>query len=148
MSCFVLCTPRPPPRQSVADFLQEVTNRRDQEQYWTGNNSSSSSSSYRYVPVSEFAAAFAASALGQQAAREVAGGYDRSKEEVDALVYKKYAVSMDLMLEGNGTAGIWWGVKIVCTKDCVKVGVLGVGRGGAEVLGPIRVVCYNVSSSR
>ncbi|KAL5994751.1 Pleiotropic drug resistance protein tur2, partial [Asimina triloba] len=42
-----------PERKGVADFLQEVTSRKDQQQYWAHKNEP-----YRYIPVKEFADAF------------------------------------------------------------------------------------------
>lgn len=53
-----------PPRKGEADFLQEVTSRKDQGQYWVGPGP------YSFVPVAHFEAAFRASAEGRARAAE------------------------------------------------------------------------------
>ncbi|KAK0598474.1 hypothetical protein LWI29_034970 [Acer saccharum] len=50
---FETCGFRCPERKGTADFLQEVTSKKDQEQYWADKNKQ-----YRYIPVPEFAARF------------------------------------------------------------------------------------------
>ncbi|GLT50495.1 hypothetical protein SLA2020_239780 [Shorea laevis] len=47
--CGFKCTER----KETADFLQEVTSRKDQEQYWVDRNKP-----YRYITVTEFANKF------------------------------------------------------------------------------------------
>ncbi|MCI17297.1 ABC transporter G family member 31-like, partial [Trifolium medium] len=42
-----------PPRKGIADFLQEVTSKKDQAQYW-----SDPSKPYEFIPVREIAEAF------------------------------------------------------------------------------------------
>lgn len=44
---------RCPERKNIADFLQEVTSKMDQEQYWAGDRRE-----YQYIPVSKFAESF------------------------------------------------------------------------------------------
>ncbi|KAJ7174242.1 hypothetical protein O6H91_Y542400 [Diphasiastrum complanatum] len=77
-----------PERKGVADFLQEVTSRKDQEKYWA-----SSSIPYRYVSVKEFAEGFAKFHVGQNLSQELATPSDKSKSHPAALVTNKYALS-------------------------------------------------------
>ncbi|WJX31315.1 ABC transporter G member 31 [Trifolium repens] len=49
-----------PPRKGVADFLQEVTSKKDQEQYWAD-----SSKPYQFISVPEIAEAFRNSKFGK-----------------------------------------------------------------------------------
>ncbi|EFJ21485.1 hypothetical protein SELMODRAFT_443490 [Selaginella moellendorffii] len=77
-----------PPRKGVADFLQEVTSRKDQEQYWADKRMP-----YRFIPVQEFADAFQKFHVGQNIAEELARPFDKSKSHPAALVTQKYALS-------------------------------------------------------
>ncbi|KAH1258747.1 ABC transporter G family member 39 [Glycine max] len=69
-----------PERKGVADFLQEVTSKKDQQQYWSRRNEP-----YRYVSVPEFA--------GKKLASEIKVPYDKSQTNEAALVKKKYGIS-------------------------------------------------------
>ncbi|XP_030957212.1 pleiotropic drug resistance protein 2-like [Quercus lobata] len=62
-----------PDRKGVADFLQEVTSKKDQEQYWFKKNHP-----YRYISVSEFAQAFGSFHIGQQLLADLSVPYDKS----------------------------------------------------------------------
>ncbi|XP_050366567.1 pleiotropic drug resistance protein 1-like [Argentina anserina] len=77
-----------PERKGVADFLQEVTSRKDQEQYWAHLHEP-----YRFVTVSEFAEAFQAFHIGQRLGDELASPFDSSKSHRAALTAKKYGVN-------------------------------------------------------
>ncbi|KAM5564596.1 pleiotropic drug resistance protein 1-like [Rosa sericea] len=77
-----------PERKGVADFLQEVTSRKDQEQYWAHLHKP-----YRFVTVTEFAEAFQAFHIGQRLGDELASPFDRSKSHRAALTAKKYGVN-------------------------------------------------------
>ncbi|CAI0407524.1 unnamed protein product [Linum tenue] len=55
-----------PDRKGVADFLQEVTSKKDQEQYWYKRNEP-----YRYVSVAEFVEGFHSFHVGQQIASDL-----------------------------------------------------------------------------
>ncbi|KAL9150125.1 hypothetical protein ABFS82_12G149200 [Erythranthe guttata] len=77
-----------PDRKGVADFLQEVTSRKDQQQYWYNKDIQ-----YRYISVSEFAEAFDSFHIGQKLAEEVSVCYDKSKAHKAALVKEKYGIS-------------------------------------------------------
>nr|GME18056.1 pleiotropic drug resistance protein 2-like [Ipomoea batatas] len=77
-----------PERKGTADFLQEVTSKNDQEQYWFRKEQT-----YRYVSVTEFAEAFASFHLGKQLAYELSVPYDKPKTHPAALVKRKYGIS-------------------------------------------------------
>ncbi|KAK1586377.1 hypothetical protein Q3G72_001998 [Acer saccharum] len=77
-----------PPRKGVADFLQEVTSKKDQAQYWADH-----SKPYRFLPVSEIASAFKNSKYGRSVESYLDVPYDKSKSHPSALSKTKYAVS-------------------------------------------------------
>ncbi|XP_010553380.1 PREDICTED: ABC transporter G family member 39-like isoform X2 [Tarenaya hassleriana] len=77
-----------PERKGVADFLQEVTSKKDQEQYWYRKDQP-----YRYVSVAEFVRGFNSFHIGQQIASELRIPYDKSKTHPAALVTEKYGIS-------------------------------------------------------
>ncbi|KAJ7568866.1 hypothetical protein O6H91_01G050900 [Diphasiastrum complanatum] len=79
---------RCPERKGVADFLQEVTSRKDQEQYWANRDQP-----YQHVSVDKFAESFAKFHVGENIAQELSKPFDRSKSHPAALVTKKYALS-------------------------------------------------------
>ncbi|XP_042482888.1 pleiotropic drug resistance protein 1-like [Macadamia integrifolia] len=82
-----------PERKGVADFLQEVTSRKDQQQYWTHENKP-----YRFIPVKEFSEAFHSFHVGQKLADELAAPFDKNNSHPAALVTKKYGVSKKELL--------------------------------------------------
>ncbi|KAK4593204.1 hypothetical protein RGQ29_017372 [Quercus rubra] len=77
-----------PERKGVADFLQEVTSKKDQEQYWCKRNEP-----YRYTSVPEFIDHFQNFHIGQQLYDGLGIPYDRSKAHRAALVKEKYGIS-------------------------------------------------------
>ncbi|KAL5750507.1 hypothetical protein ACOSP7_025110 [Xanthoceras sorbifolium] len=77
-----------PPRKGIADFLQEVTSKKDQAQYWADL-----SKPYRFLPVSEIANAFKNSKYGKSLKSSLDVPYDKSKSHPSALSKTKYAVS-------------------------------------------------------
>ncbi|KAG6525841.1 hypothetical protein ZIOFF_015812 [Zingiber officinale] len=68
-----------PDRKNVADFLQEITSKMDQSQYWTG-----SISTYQYISIQNFSECFISSSFGQQLQEELQKPY--SIEEGDQLI--------------------------------------------------------------
>ncbi|KAJ8452102.1 hypothetical protein Cgig2_016683 [Carnegiea gigantea] len=84
---FESCGFRCPERKGIADFLQEVTSRKDQEQYWVDKNRP-----YRYIPVSEFATRFKRFHVGLRLDNEVSVPYEKAQSHKAALVYQKYLV--------------------------------------------------------
>ncbi|XP_047944619.1 pleiotropic drug resistance protein 1-like [Salvia hispanica] len=76
-----------PARKGVADFLQEVTSKKDQKQYWGNKNEP-----YRYVSVSEFAEAFQSYVVGRRVGDELAVPFDKTKSHPAALTTEKYGI--------------------------------------------------------
>ncbi|XP_019711082.2 ABC transporter G family member 42 [Elaeis guineensis] len=82
-----------PERKGAADFLQEVTSRKDQEQYWVDQRKP-----YRYVTVSEFAAQFKNFHVSQNLQKELSIPFNKKKSHRAALVFSKQSVSsLELM---------------------------------------------------
>ncbi|WOG90844.1 hypothetical protein DCAR_0310090 [Daucus carota subsp. sativus] len=79
---------RLPPRKGVADFLQEVTSRKDQAQYWAD-----SSRPYVYLPVSKIAEEFLNSRYGSSLKSSLSVPYDKSKGHPSALAKTRFAAS-------------------------------------------------------
>ncbi|KAG8380610.1 hypothetical protein BUALT_Bualt06G0033600 [Buddleja alternifolia] len=77
-----------PERKGVADFLQEVTSKKDQEQYWSRKNEP-----YRFISVSDFVHHFESYYIGQYIFRELEVPYDKNKVHPAALVKEKYGIS-------------------------------------------------------
>ncbi|XP_024930413.3 pleiotropic drug resistance protein 1 isoform X2 [Ziziphus jujuba] len=80
-----------PKRKGVADFLQEVTSRKDQEQYWARRNEP-----YSFVTVNEFAEAFQSFHIGQKLGDDLATPFNKSKSHPAALTTKKYVENKEL----------------------------------------------------
>ncbi|GAV70532.1 ABC_tran domain-containing protein/ABC2_membrane domain-containing protein/PDR_assoc domain-containing protein/AAA_25 domain-containing protein [Cephalotus follicularis] len=85
-----------PERKGVADFLQEVTSRKDQEQYWARKDDL-----YNYVTVNEFAEALQSFHVGQKLGDELAIPFDKSKSHPAALTTNKYGVSKKELLKAS-----------------------------------------------
>ncbi|XP_075663586.1 pleiotropic drug resistance protein 1-like isoform X2 [Castanea sativa] len=85
-----------PERKGVADFLQEVTSRKDQEQYWACKDEP-----YSFVTVQEFAEAFQSFHVGRSIGDEVSVPYDKSKSHPAALTTNKYGVNKKELLKAN-----------------------------------------------
>ncbi|KAL0426517.1 UNVERIFIED_CONTAM: ABC transporter G family member 39 [Sesamum latifolium] len=77
-----------PEQKGVADFLQEVTSKKDQEQYWYKKDQP-----YKYVSVQDFVEAFKNFHIGEKIAEELKGPYDKSKAHAAALVKETYGIS-------------------------------------------------------
>ncbi|KAM0973866.1 hypothetical protein ACFX2C_017131 [Malus domestica] len=76
-----------PERKGVADFLQEVTSRKDQEQYWAHKEKP-----YSFVTSDEFAEALQSFHIGRELGDELAIPFDKSKGNPASLTTKKYGV--------------------------------------------------------
>ncbi|KAI8569218.1 hypothetical protein RHMOL_Rhmol02G0261800 [Rhododendron molle] len=85
-----------PERKGVADFLQEVTSKKDQEQYWFKKNQL-----HRYVSVAEFSQAFYSFPIGQQLAADLSIPYYTTKTHPAALVTKKTRMPSGTLLDGG-----------------------------------------------
>ncbi|XP_027349415.1 ABC transporter G family member 39-like isoform X6 [Abrus precatorius] len=77
-----------PERKGVADFLQEVTSKKDQQQYWSRKDEP-----YRYVSVPEFVKAFNSFHIGEQLMKDLGVPYDKTRTHPAALVKDKYGIS-------------------------------------------------------
>ncbi|CAA7405383.1 unnamed protein product [Spirodela intermedia] len=91
-----------PERKGIPDFLQEVTSRKDQEQYWTHKERP-----YRYMSVNEFVEAFDSFYVGQQMKGDLEVACDRSKTHPSALAKDKYGDTS------------WELFKACFTRECV-----------------------------
>ncbi|URD80069.1 Pleiotropic drug resistance protein [Musa troglodytarum] len=93
---FEACGFRCPERKGTADFLQEVTSRKDQEQYWAGKQRP-----YRYISVSEFAQRFRRFHVGLRLENELSIPFDKSHSHRAALVFSKMSVSNSELLKAS-----------------------------------------------
>ncbi|KAJ1376806.1 P-loop containing nucleoside triphosphate hydrolase [Sesbania bispinosa] len=87
---------RCPERKGVADFLQEVTSKKDQAQYWVRRDQP-----YRFVTVSEFAEAFQSFHIGRKLGEELSVPFDKSKNHPAALTTKEYGINKKELLKAN-----------------------------------------------
>ncbi|MCO5580506.1 hypothetical protein L7F22_034374 [Adiantum nelumboides] len=87
-----------PERKNVADFLQEVTSRKDQAQYWADPNKS-----YRYISVREFSESFKSFHVGQELQAKLVRPFDKSKSHPAALSNQMYGLPKSGLLK----ACIW-----------------------------------------
>ncbi|KAG5392294.1 hypothetical protein IGI04_022257 [Brassica rapa subsp. trilocularis] len=83
-----------PERKGTADFLQEVTSKKDQEQYWVDQTKP-----YRYITVPEFARKFKTFHVGNKLSNELSVPFDKSKGHKAALVFDKYSVKKSELLK-------------------------------------------------
>ncbi|KAF8027590.1 hypothetical protein BT93_E0490 [Corymbia citriodora subsp. variegata] len=86
---FKQCGFRCPERKGAADFLQEVTSRKDQEQYWADKTKP-----YKYISVGEFVNRFEQFHVGMRLDNELSIAFDRNRNHQAALVFTKYSVPM------------------------------------------------------
>ncbi|KAL2234771.1 UNVERIFIED_CONTAM: ABC transporter G family member 36 [Sesamum indicum] len=93
---FESCGFKCPERKGTADFLQEVTSRKDQGQYWADR-----SKPYRYIHVSKFAKRFKRFHVGLRLENELSVPYDKSRSHKAALVFKKYSIPKRQLLKAN-----------------------------------------------
>ncbi|XP_062214779.1 ABC transporter G family member 37-like isoform X2 [Phragmites australis] len=84
---------RCPARKGVADFLQEVTSRKDQGQYWYRQDRP-----YRFIPVKKFADEFRTFHVGRSIQNELSEPFDRTRSHPAALATSKFGVNrMELL---------------------------------------------------
>ncbi|KAF8400729.1 hypothetical protein HHK36_014029 [Tetracentron sinense] len=84
---------RCPGRKNVADFLQEVISKKDQEQYWSAPDRP-----YQYVPVLKFAESFRSFRAGKNLSEELAVPFDRRYNHPAALSTSSYGVKKTELL--------------------------------------------------
>lgn len=90
---FESCGFKCPERKGTADFLQEVTSKKDQEQYWADR-----SRPYRYISVPEFVERFKSFHVGIRLENQLSVPYDKPQGHRAALVFNKYSVpKMELL---------------------------------------------------
>ncbi|GMH20534.1 hypothetical protein Nepgr_022375 [Nepenthes gracilis] len=77
-----------PERKNVADFLQEVTSNKDQEQYW-----SDPVRPHQYIPVVKFAEAFRSFHVGKNLYEELDIPFDKKSNHPTALSTSYYGVN-------------------------------------------------------
>ncbi|KAK1264631.1 Pleiotropic drug resistance protein TUR2 [Acorus gramineus] len=77
-----------PERKGVADFLQEVTSRKDQAQYWSRRDEP-----YRFISVQEFSVAFQSFHVGRAVAEALSTPFDRNKNHPAALTTSEYGIN-------------------------------------------------------
>ncbi|KAL8458359.1 hypothetical protein ACS0TY_036030 [Phlomoides rotata] len=85
-----------PERKGIVDFLQEVTSRKGQEQYWEDRTKP-----YIYVTFGEFAERFKHFHVGLQLEGELSVPYDKDQGHKAALGYEKYLVPKKVLLRAN-----------------------------------------------
>uniref|UniRef100_A0A166EKX5 ABC transporter domain-containing protein n=1 Tax=Daucus carota subsp. sativus TaxID=79200 RepID=A0A166EKX5_DAUCS len=83
-----------PQRKGVADFLQEVTSKKDQKQYWINRNQP-----YRFITSEEFADAFRSFHVGQHVRNDLATAFDKGKSHPAALTTNRYGVNKTELLK-------------------------------------------------
>ncbi|KAG9129438.1 hypothetical protein Leryth_023971 [Lithospermum erythrorhizon] len=83
-----------PERKGVADFLQEVTSKKDQNQYWARRDEP-----YHFITESEFAEAFQSFHVGRRLGDELATPFDKSKSHPAALTTERYGVNKKELLK-------------------------------------------------
>ncbi|XP_050940092.1 ABC transporter G family member 39-like isoform X6 [Cucumis melo] len=145
-----------PERKGVADFLQEVTSKKDQEQYWYKKNKP-----YRFISVSKFCQGFKSFTIGQQLTSDLQVPYDKSKAHPASLVTEKYGLSNwelfracysreVLIMKRNGFVYVFKTVQItimsviamtVFLRTEMKVGTV---IGGSKFLGALFFSLVNV----
>ncbi|CAN1121676.1 Pleiotropic drug resistance protein 1 [Linum perenne] len=83
-----------PPRKAVADFLQEVISRNDQEQYWVDLEKP-----YHFVTVKEFEDAFQSFHVGKSIQEELSTPFEKGKSHPSALATQKYGATKKELLK-------------------------------------------------
>lgn len=83
-----------PERKGVADFLQEVTSMKDQEQYWARKDEP-----YSFITVGQFAEAFKSFHIGGTLEEELLVPFVKSKSHPAALTTEKYGINKKELLK-------------------------------------------------
>ncbi|KAL8205881.1 hypothetical protein R6Q57_009432 [Mikania cordata] len=79
---------RCPERKGVADFLQEVCSRKDQEKYWCRTDQA-----YKYVSVQTLTVIFKESYLGKEVNDNISKPLTRFQSHENAMSFHKYSLS-------------------------------------------------------
>ncbi|XP_059293144.1 pleiotropic drug resistance protein 1 [Lycium ferocissimum] len=83
-----------PERKGVADFLQEVTSKKDQQQYWSRRNEP-----YRFITSKEFAEAYQSFHVGRKVGDDLAIPFDKTKCHPAALTNEQYGIGKRELLK-------------------------------------------------
>ncbi|CAH9122315.1 unnamed protein product [Cuscuta epithymum] len=83
-----------PQRKGVADFLQEVTSKKDQQQYWTCRDEP-----YRFVKAKEFAEAYKNFDVWKKMEGELSVPFNKTKSHPAALTKQKYGIGKRQLLK-------------------------------------------------
>ncbi|CAI9267482.1 unnamed protein product [Lactuca saligna] len=83
-----------PERKGIADFLQEVTSKKDQQQYWMRRDQA-----YRFVTAKEFAEAYQSFHVGRKMGQDIATVYDKTKSHPAALTTENYGLNKKQLLK-------------------------------------------------
>ncbi|XP_026389750.1 pleiotropic drug resistance protein 1-like isoform X2 [Papaver somniferum] len=85
---------RCPERKGVADFLQEVTSKKDQQQYWARKHER-----YSFITVNDFTQAFQSFHVGRKLREELMTPFNKTKSHPAALTITQYGVSKTELLK-------------------------------------------------
>lgn len=91
-SCGFSC----PVRKGIAEFLQEVTSKKDQWQYWFDK-----SKPFKYITIAEFVALFKSFHAGVRLADELSTPYDKALSHEAALVFERFSVPLKQLLKAS-----------------------------------------------
>ncbi|KAI7725050.1 hypothetical protein M8C21_022973, partial [Ambrosia artemisiifolia] len=83
-----------PERKGVADFLQEVTSKKDQQQYWIRRDQP-----YRFVTAKEFAEAYESFHVGRELRNDISTPFEKTKSHPAALTTEKYGLNKKELLK-------------------------------------------------
>ncbi|KAH0662062.1 hypothetical protein KY284_026993 [Solanum tuberosum] len=83
-----------PERKGEADFLLEVTSRKEQKQYWANRDEP-----YKFITLREFSDKFQSFHIGQKLGDELGVPFDKSKSHPAALTTQSYGVSKKELLK-------------------------------------------------
>ncbi|KAI3875055.1 hypothetical protein MKW98_019628, partial [Papaver atlanticum] len=83
-----------PERKGVADFLQEVTSKKDQQQYWARKDER-----YSFITVNDFRQAFQLFHVGRKLREELTIPFNKTKSHPAALTIAQYGVSKTELLK-------------------------------------------------
>ncbi|KAL8118560.1 hypothetical protein AgCh_016183 [Apium graveolens] len=85
---------RCPERKGVADFLQEVTSKKDQKQYWLQKDEP-----YRFITAMEFSEGYQSFHSGVRLGDDLATPYDKSRSHPAALATDRHGISKKELLK-------------------------------------------------
>ncbi|GFP96043.1 pleiotropic drug resistance protein 1 [Phtheirospermum japonicum] len=85
---------RCPERKGIADYLQEVTSKKDQEQYWMNKDEP-----YNYISAKEFSEAFQSFHVGRKLGDELSVPFPKETSHPAALTTDKYGLSRKELLK-------------------------------------------------